>query len=53
MAVRALAEVAHPGLSLHFVANVDGADLASVLARVGRPRRSSSSPARPSRRRRR
>jgi glucose-6-phosphate isomerase len=34
MAVRALAGVAHPGLSFHFVANVDGADLASVLARV-------------------
>jgi glucose-6-phosphate isomerase len=34
MAVRALADVAHPGLSFHFVANVDGADLASVLARV-------------------
>jgi len=34
MAVRALAEVAHPGLTFHFVANVDGADLASVLARV-------------------
>ena len=28
------ADVAHPGLSFHFVANVDGADLASVLARV-------------------
>ena len=34
MAVRALAEFAHPGLAFHFVANVDGADLASVLARV-------------------
>jgi glucose-6-phosphate isomerase len=34
MVVRALADVAHPGLSFHFVANVDGADLASVLARV-------------------
>ena len=34
MAVLALAGVAHPGLSFHFVANVDGADLASVLARV-------------------
>ncbi len=34
MAVRALAEFAHPGLDLHFVANVDGADLASVLARI-------------------
>ena len=34
MVVRALADVAHPGLSFHFVANVDGADLASVLAGV-------------------
>ncbi len=29
-----MADVAHPDLSFHFVANVDGADLASVLARV-------------------
>ncbi|HEV7576849.1 MAG TPA: glucose-6-phosphate isomerase [Caldimonas sp.] len=34
MAVRALAGFAHPGLAFHFVANVDGADLASVLAGV-------------------
>jgi len=34
MVVRALADVAHPGLTFHFVANVDGADLAAVLARV-------------------
>ncbi|MEO5845407.1 MAG: glucose-6-phosphate isomerase, partial [Caldimonas sp.] len=34
MAVRALAAFAHPGLTFHFVANVDGADLASVLARL-------------------
>jgi glucose-6-phosphate isomerase len=34
MAVRALAAFAHPGLTFHFVANVDGADIASVLACV-------------------
>jgi len=34
MAVRALAAYAHPGLTFHFVANVDGDDIASVLARV-------------------
>jgi len=34
MAVRALAAFAHPGLTFHFVANVDGDDIASVLARV-------------------
>ena len=34
MVVRALAEFVHPGLAFHFVANVDGTDLASVLARV-------------------
>jgi glucose-6-phosphate isomerase len=34
MAVRALAGFAHPGLALHFVANVDGADLDSVLAPI-------------------
>jgi glucose-6-phosphate isomerase len=34
MAVRALAAFAHPGLSFHFVANVDGDDIASVLARI-------------------
>jgi glucose-6-phosphate isomerase len=34
MAVRALAGFAAPELEFHFVANVDGADLASVLARV-------------------
>jgi glucose-6-phosphate isomerase len=34
MVVRALACFGHPGLSFHFVANVDGADLASVLAGV-------------------
>ena len=34
MAVRALAAFVHPGLTFHFVANVDGDDIASVLARV-------------------
>ncbi len=34
MAVRALAAFAHPGLTFHFVANVDGDDIASVLTRV-------------------
>jgi glucose-6-phosphate isomerase len=34
MVVRALAEFAQPGITFHFVANVDGADLASVLARI-------------------
>ena len=34
MVVRALAAFAHPHLTFHFVANVDGADLATVLARV-------------------
>ena len=34
MAVRALAAFAHPGLTFHFVANVDGDDIASVLAQV-------------------
>jgi glucose-6-phosphate isomerase len=34
MAVRALAGFAHPGLTFHFVANVDGDDIASVLTRV-------------------
>jgi len=34
MVVRALAGFVQPGLAFHFVANVDGADLASVLARV-------------------
>ncbi len=34
MAVRALAGFSHPRLAFHFVANVDGADLASVLAGI-------------------
>jgi glucose-6-phosphate isomerase len=34
MAVRALADVAHPGLAFHFVANVDGDDLAATLAAI-------------------
>jgi glucose-6-phosphate isomerase len=34
MAVRALAPFVHPALSFHFVSNVDGADIASVLQRV-------------------
>ena len=32
MATAALAAYTHPGLRLHFVSNVDGADIASVLA---------------------
>ena len=32
MATRALAAFRHPGLGVHFVANLDGADLATVLA---------------------
>ncbi|MCE9658725.1 MAG: glucose-6-phosphate isomerase [Burkholderiales bacterium] len=34
MAVAALAPFAHPQLALHFVSNVDGHDIASVLGRV-------------------
>ncbi len=34
MACQALRSLAHPGLTLHFVSNVDGHDLAAVLARV-------------------
>lgn len=34
MACRALRAFVHPRLSMHFVANVDGHDLAAVLARV-------------------
>ncbi len=34
MVTAALAGYAHPGLRLHFVSNVDGADIASVLARL-------------------
>jgi glucose-6-phosphate isomerase len=34
MAVAALAPFAHPQLELHFVSNVDGHDIASVLGRV-------------------
>ncbi len=34
MAVQALAAQAQPGIAVHFVSNVDGADLASLLARL-------------------
>ncbi len=34
MVVHALAHLAHPGISTYFVSNVDGADLARVLARI-------------------
>ena len=34
MAVLALARLAHPGKRLHFVSNIDGDELAGVLARV-------------------
>jgi glucose-6-phosphate isomerase len=38
MATRALAAYAHPDVAVHFVANVDGADLGALLARLD-PRR--------------
>ena len=39
MAVQALAEDRRPGLSVHFVSNIDGVALAHVLAARAAPRR--------------
>jgi glucose-6-phosphate isomerase len=52
MVVPALDAFTHPLLKLHFVSNVDGHDIAPVLRGWTRGKRCSSSPARPSPRRR-